>query len=211
MDIDVHIIPTQRRLPKRNPLSGHGQAGRPYPRPNDWSVLEEGDAIIGFCNGEYLETSPPSAKKTRRTIFVNCMTWLFNKEKGTHEAGAHCHVPLPERRSQAEKHAPAQALQRRPLHCVHDLQALLPQRLLPFIAERSGNTSAAGASPGRTRTGRRQHAPHLRILVSPLFSVACFWASTRGAGRKSENLDGWIRTARDQREVSQQDSTSTVK
>lgn len=81
MDIDVHIIPTNDGFQNEALYLEMLGLGVHIHAPNDWSVLEEGDAIIGFCNGEYLENLPAIRQKTRRTIFVNCMTWLFNKEK----------------------------------------------------------------------------------------------------------------------------------
>ncbi|MFR1530313.1 glycosyltransferase [Akkermansia sp.] len=47
----------------------------------DWSVIPEGAPVISFCNEDFLAALPEIRRRTRRTVFVNCMTWLFGKEK----------------------------------------------------------------------------------------------------------------------------------
>lgn len=53
----------------------------------DWLVLEPGDPVLGFCNGEFLDAILRIRERTRRTVFVNCVTWLFDKEKELMEQG----------------------------------------------------------------------------------------------------------------------------
>lgn len=63
MDIDVHIIPTNDGFQNEALYLEMLGLGVHIHAPNDWSVLEEGDAIIGFCNGEYLENLPAIRQK----------------------------------------------------------------------------------------------------------------------------------------------------
>jgi len=44
-------------------------------------VIEAGDPVFGFCNKEFLLALEKIRERTRRTIFLNCMTWLFEKER----------------------------------------------------------------------------------------------------------------------------------
>lgn len=65
MDIDVHIIPTNDGFQNEILYLDMVRLGVHIHAPNDWSVLEEGDAIIGFCNGEYLENLPAHLPKNQ--------------------------------------------------------------------------------------------------------------------------------------------------
>jgi len=47
----------------------------------DFSAITKDDAVINFCSKTYLDNIHVIAQKTKRTIWVNCMTFLFDKEK----------------------------------------------------------------------------------------------------------------------------------
>lgn len=52
-----------------------------HPQAMDFSVITRDDAIINFCSSQFLDNLQEIACRTRRTMWVNCMTWLFKKEK----------------------------------------------------------------------------------------------------------------------------------
>ncbi|WP_153559090.1 glycosyltransferase [Roseimaritima sediminicola] len=54
--------------------------------PRDWSACQ-GKHVISYCNGDFLENLPAIRSYARSTTFVNCMTWLFDKEKERHRDG----------------------------------------------------------------------------------------------------------------------------
>ena len=45
-------------------------------------------SVISFYNEDFLAALPEIRRRTRRTVFVNCMTWLRQGEGG-HEPGRH--------------------------------------------------------------------------------------------------------------------------
>lgn len=47
----------------------------------DWNAIPENVPVISFCHEDFLAALPEIRQHTRRTVFVNCMTWLFGKEK----------------------------------------------------------------------------------------------------------------------------------
>lgn len=53
----------------------------------DWEAIPAGAPVISFCNEEFLAALPKIRKRTRRTVFVNCMTWLFGREKEAMKRG----------------------------------------------------------------------------------------------------------------------------
>lgn len=47
----------------------------------DFSAITPNDAIINFCSDQFLSNLDVITEQTKRVVFVNCMTWLFDKEK----------------------------------------------------------------------------------------------------------------------------------
>ncbi|MEG2237720.1 MAG: hypothetical protein RRY13_08710 [Akkermansia sp.] len=47
----------------------------------DWNAIPENAPVISFGSEDFLAALPEIRQRTRRTVFVNCMTWLFGKEK----------------------------------------------------------------------------------------------------------------------------------
>jgi glycosyltransferase involved in cell wall biosynthesis len=85
MGVDVHLIPTGE--PDAGQLAlGVAERGCTIHRARDWSKCQ-GMHVISYCNGEFLANLPEIRRYARSTTFVNCMTWLFDKEKSAHAAG----------------------------------------------------------------------------------------------------------------------------
>ena len=144
MDIDVHIIPTNDGFQNEALYLEMVGLGVHIHAPNDWSALEEGDAIIGFCNGEYLENLPAIRQKTRRTIFVNCMTWLFNKEKELMKQGLIA-MFLYQNEEVRQKNMPLlKRCNDDPSIAFMTFKPYFHNDSFPFIAERSGEYFGCG-------------------------------------------------------------------
>jgi len=54
--------------------------------PRDWSKCR-GMHVISYCNGEFLDNIADIRQYASRISWVNCMTWLFEKEKEAHRNG----------------------------------------------------------------------------------------------------------------------------
>ena len=81
MGVEVHIIPTMQgsqNEPLRQEMIDLGVIIHGF---NEFGVIQKEDAIINFCSKEFLVNLPEIVKYTRRTVFVNCMTWLFQDYK----------------------------------------------------------------------------------------------------------------------------------
>lgn len=50
-----------------------------YHKSRDWKSCK-GMPVISYCNGEYLKNLNEIKKYASHTIFVNCMTWIFDEE-----------------------------------------------------------------------------------------------------------------------------------
>lgn len=85
MGVDVHLIPTGE--PDAGQLAlGVAERGCTIHRARDWAKCQ-GMHVISYCNGDFLANLPDIRRYARSTTFVNCMTWLFDKEKSAHAAG----------------------------------------------------------------------------------------------------------------------------
>jgi glycosyltransferase involved in cell wall biosynthesis len=87
MGIQVHIIPhcnlDTNAISVRTDLTDKGVI---YHEMNDWTACKD-KVVISYCNGQFLENIAEIKKYARTTLWVNCMTWLFAKEKEAHEKG----------------------------------------------------------------------------------------------------------------------------
>lgn len=81
LDLELSIIPTMQGY-KNEPLYQEMlDLGIKYYEPHDFSDITEDDAVINFCSKEFLERIKDISLKTRRNIFVNCMSWIFPLER----------------------------------------------------------------------------------------------------------------------------------
>ena len=81
LGVTLHFIPTQKNVRKAALYGEMTERGHMIHDAYDWSVIPEGAPVISFCNEDFLAALPEIRRRTRRTVFVNCMTWLFGKEK----------------------------------------------------------------------------------------------------------------------------------
>lgn len=79
-EIELHIIPTWR--PEGEPLfQSMKDLGVIYHEPKSFQDIQSQDAVISFCSDDFLKNIHEISSRTKKTIFVNCMTWLFDLEK----------------------------------------------------------------------------------------------------------------------------------
>ena len=91
MGLGVHLVPTNagwRNEPLLREMLGLGVTVH---EANDFGAVEAGDPVLGFCNAEFLAALPRIRERTRRTVFANCMTGIFGKER---EAMARGHIAM---------------------------------------------------------------------------------------------------------------------
>ena len=77
----LHFIPTQKNVRGAALYHEMIKRGHVIHDAYDWNAIPENAPVISFCNEDFLAALPEIRQRTRRTVFVNCMTWLFGKEK----------------------------------------------------------------------------------------------------------------------------------
>lgn len=87
MGVDIHLIPTQKNIQRAELYPEMVERGVTVHEGYDWAAIPEGAPVISFCNEDFLSALPDIRKRTRRTVFVNCMTWLFGQEKEAMKRG----------------------------------------------------------------------------------------------------------------------------
>ena len=81
MNLDVHIIPTNSGYKNEPLIAEMTILGVRIHKMNDFESIEPDSPVFGFCNSEFLQFLPDINKYSTNTVFVNCMTWLFDNEK----------------------------------------------------------------------------------------------------------------------------------
>ncbi len=87
LGLRVHVIHTGPIDERLRAMRLAEDRGCVVHEPRDWRHVR-GKLVISYCNGGYLEALPEIREHDPRAVlWVNCMTWLFPKEKEAHEAG----------------------------------------------------------------------------------------------------------------------------
>lgn len=81
LDLKLTIIPSMSGFQNEPLYQEMIDLGIDYTEPHDFSSITKDDAIINFCGSEFLDRIKDIFSKTRRNIFVNCMSFMFPKEK----------------------------------------------------------------------------------------------------------------------------------
>lgn len=205
MGMEVHLIPTypvrQERLYSEMILRGvHVH------EPRDWSALQAGDPVLAFCNRDFLSLLPEIRRRTRRTVFVNCMTWLFRQEKEAMKEGKIA-LFLYQNEEVRQKVMP-------------ELRALNPNRKIkfmtfrpyfhhqafPYVRERTEEWFGCGRISRQDADKFSRHTLMIyEYFVSRKKKKGLFLGFDERSRSKTGAPFAWIRAAKDQNEVSQQD------
>lgn len=207
MGVEIHLIPTCPGY-KNEPLYLEMlERGVIIHEANEWNVLEPGDPVFGFCNGEFLNSIPEIRKYTKRTIFVNCMTWLFDKEKELMSQGQIA-MFLYQNEEVRQKNMPL-------LRALNDdknisfltFKPYFNADAFPYVAhERPEEVFGCGRISRQDSDKFAKNTLHIyEYFVAPVPKSGLFLGFDNRSEEKIGKPYDWIRTARDQNEVSQQD------
>jgi hypothetical protein len=206
MDLEVHIIAGDAGYPNEPLYPEMLQLGVKIHPPGAWDVLQPGDPILGFCNGEFLNALPEIREHTRRTVFINCMTWLFDREK---ERMAQDMIAMFLYQNEAvRQNHKAQLQQINPASAARFLtfKPYFDTAKFPFTAQRPTSFFGCGRISRQDADKFSKNTLHIyEYFVAPVFKRGLFLGfDQRSQGKIGKPYD-WIRTARDQTEVSQQE------
>lgn len=206
MGIDVHLIPTDDGFQNEGLYLEMLKRGVHIHAPNDWTVVNEGDPVIGFCNGEFLGNLPAIRRRTKRTIFVNCMTWLFDKEKECMKDGLIA-LFLYQNEEVRQKHMPVlKELNGDAAIAFMTFKPYFHNDSFPFITDRTDEWFGCGRISRQDADKFARNTLHIyEYFVAPVFKRGLFLGFDQRSQDKIGKPYDWIQTARDQNEVSQQE------
>jgi hypothetical protein len=205
MGLEVHLIPTwpafnEPLLPemKRLGVFVHG--------PNSFFNLQPGDPILGFCNAEFLQALPSIREHTRRTVFLNCMTWIFDRERDAMTQGL-IGMFLYQNEAVRQSHGPQlRSLNDDPAIAFKTFRPYFANELFPFVTSRPDEYFGCGRI---SRQDADKFAKNTLLIYdgfsSPREKRGMFLGFDRRGEAKIGSPPPWIRTAKNQHELSQQE------
>jgi len=205
MGLEVHLIPSWPA--KGEPLYREMvERGVKVHQPGEFHHLTPEDPILGFCNAEFLEALPQIRQYTKRTVFINCMTWLFDKERESMSQGL-ISMFLYQNAAVMEENEP----KLRALNDDKNIQFMtfkpyFEESAFPFIPERLSEEFGCGRISRQDSDKFARNTLHIyEYFVSPRMKSGLFLGFDHRGEEKIGRPYDWIRCARDQNEVSQQE------
>jgi len=204
MSVEVHLIPTNagyRNEPLYQPML---DAGVTVHAPHNWSHIEPEDPVFGFCSADYLNRLPEIRQRTKRTVFANCMTWLFPKEKQRMAKGEIGMFLYQNDEVRQENMPKLRELNGDPEIRFVTCQPYFADHLFPFISERSQEFFGCGRISRVDADKYAANTLHIyEYFVAPKFKKAIFLGFDSRAQSKIGKPFDWIRVAENQNEISQ--------
>jgi hypothetical protein len=202
--LEVHLIPTNGGFRNEPLFPEMQQRGVKVHGCNDFSLIEQGDPVLGFCNAEFLEALPQITERTRRTVFLNCMTWLFEKER---EAMARGQIGmfLYQNPAVLEKHRQElRALNDDPSIGFAAFKPYFAAEKFPYVKTRDHEHFGCGRiSRQDSDKFARNTLQIYEYFVAPKWKKGLFLGFDHRSEEKIGKPYDWIRCAKDHSEVSQ--------
>lgn len=204
--IEVHLIPDNDGYPNEPLYPEMQELGVIVHSANQWEALQPGDPVFGFCSGEFLNRIPEIRRFTRRTIFLNCMTWLFEKERERMARGEIA-MFLYQNEEIRQKHmAEMRQINPDPQICFATFTPYFARSKFPFISKRTNEFFGCGRISRQDSDKFAANTLHIyEYFVSPLWKRGLFLGFDQRSERKIGKPYDWIRAAADQSEVTPQE------
>lgn len=206
LGMEVHIIPTNAGY-KNEPLYAEMlSTGVVVHRDNQFSAIERGAPVFGFCNAEFLQNLDAIREHSSNTVFLNCMTWLFPMEKQRMAEGKIRTFLYQNEDVRAAQSAILKALN--PAAAVNFLPIVphLDLARFPFIPQRPTEYFGCGRISRQDADKYARNTLHIyEYFVAPVPKRGLFLGFDQRSQQKIGRPYDWIRTALDQNQCSQQE------
>ncbi len=205
LGLEVHLVPT-RPEPKREPLYDEMvQSGVFVHDQNQFEVIDAKAPVLGFCSRDYLQNLGEIRKHSTNTVFVNCMTWLFEEER-RHMAAGWIRAFLYQNED----------VKIRMGHALREINPVDPVKFLtftpyfddsrfPFRTHRSDKHFGCGRiSRQDTDKYAARTMQIYETFVAPVAKQGLFVGWNDKSLEKTGSPPSWVRTTSDMRQCSQQ-------
>jgi hypothetical protein len=206
LGLEVHLVPNNAGFPHEPLLPEMERSGVRIHAANDFGEVTAADPVLGFCSAEFLNALPSIRKQTKRTVFLNCMTWLFEAEKQRMARGEIA-MFLYQNEDVLQKQMPElRALNPDPEIRFMTFKPYFSSAYFPFLPKRESEFFGCGRISRQDCDKYARNTLHIyEYFVSPRLKRALFLGYDHRAEAKIGKPFEWIRTARDQNEISQQE------
>ena len=206
LGMEVNLVPSMEgwtNEPLYHEMLARGVRVHPA---NDFSGVQRGDPVLGFCSSEFLNRLPQIRERTSRTVFANCMTWLFPKEKEAMGAGL-ISMFIYQNKDVLEDHrAKLTAINPQAGSRFMHFHPYFDETLFPMVTSRPDEYFGCGRISRQDADKYARNTLHVyEYFVAPVMKRALFVGFDHRAMAKIGKPYAWIRTAKDHRECSQQE------
>ena len=81
LGVEVHLIPDDNDYLNNPLLAELIERQTVVHEVDDFVAIDPGSPVFGYCSSAFLENIDAIRAQSTNTVFVNCMTWLFDLEK----------------------------------------------------------------------------------------------------------------------------------
>ena len=204
--ISVHLIPSgtgYRSEPLYQPMVDLGVTVH---QPDDFAAIVPGAPVLGFCNDQFLVKLDQILQFSHNTVFVNCMTWLFELEKQRFREGKLAALLYQNEAVRRQNATVLRTLNPDPRIQLLTFRPYFADDLFPWIEHREQKQFTIGRIS--RNDADKYSANTLEIwnsISSPLPKRGIMLGFGKVAQHKIGPRDRWIETFADQSELSQQD------
>jgi hypothetical protein len=206
LGVEIHLIPTGPH-PQREPLfQSMTEAGVVVHSHNEWDCLTPADPVMSFCNSEFLKHLPEIHQRTKKIIFINCMTWLFEDEKRRMAEGM-IRMFLFQNETVRQKNMPLlQALNPDPAVRFMTFSPYFEDSAFPFIEKRDEEHFGCGRISRQDTDKYAANTLHIyEYFVAPVLKRGLFVGFDDRSEKKVGRPFPWITAVQDSSLISQQD------
>lgn len=206
LGVVLHFIPTQKNVRKAALYGEMTERGHMIHDAYDWSVIPEGAPVISFCNEDFLTALPEIRRRTRRTVFVNCMTWLFGKEKEAMSRGDIA-LFLYQNDKVRQSMAPRlRAINDDPAISFITFRPYFDSSAFPYVADRASDWFGAGHISRQDEDKFSKDTWRIyEHFASPVPKRGTFLGFDARSAAKTGKPPDWVESFHDQKSLSQQE------
>ncbi len=206
MNVAVHIIPTQQRVETSQLYRQVLDLGVVIHRAWDWESIPRDAPVLSFCNEDFLTHLPAIRRRTSRTIFINCMTWLFPGEREAMLRGDISMFLYQNGHVRQRLMPQLQALRDSPRVRYLCFRPYFDPSAFPFISARPSDHFCAGHISRHDADKFSRDMWHIyESFDAPVPKQGLCLGFNQISAAKTGPPPAWVRTCRDQKELSQQE------
>lgn len=206
LGVALHFIPTQKNVRKAVLYGEMTEHGHVIHDAYDWAAIPEDAPVISFCNEDFLAALPEIRRRTRRTVFVNCMTWLFGKEKEAMSRGDIALFLYQNDQVRQSVMPRLQALNGDPSIRFMTFRPYFDSSAFPFIAGRPADWFEAGHISRQDEDKFSKDTWRIyEHFASPVPKRGTFLGFDARSEAKTGKPPDWVETFHDQKSLSQQE------